>query len=270
MTAMYEEERLQEIYKYVQSNARASVRKLCEVFDVSESTIRRDLTELDKNRLIKRTHGGAVCLDSVGLEPTYREKQDRFREEKQSIAAKAAELIEDGDSVLIDSGTTTLCMTPCLARFQRLTVVTNSINLIEQLSGYTGITLISVGGILRPNTMALAGPVAEENLARVRVDKAFIAVNGIESSMGLTTPNLLEASVKAKMMEVAEQVYVLADHTKAGRVAFAKFGTVADIDGFITSRLIPDEQRLELEQKNVRLYLTDAPAEPDQRADCLR
>lgn len=249
--------------RYVQSHTRASVKTLCEKFDVSESTVRRDLTELERKRLIKRTHGGAVTLDAVGSEPTYLEKKDCYLEEKRSIAACAAGLIEEGDSVLIDSGTTTLCMAPALARFRKLTVVTNSIHLAAQLSGCTGISLILVGGLLRPNTMALVGPVAEETLSRIRVDKAFIALNGIDSEMGLTTPNLLEASVKAKMMEVAEQVYVLADHTKAGRVTFAKFGAAAEIDGLVTSRLIPEEQRQRLEQKNVQIYLADAPEEPE-------
>lgn len=256
---MYEEERLQEICKYVQSNTRASVRRLCRVFDVSESTIRRDLTELEKRRMLKRTHGGAVCLESVGLEPTYVEKQDRYQAEKQRIAARAAELIEDGDSVLIDSGTTTLYLAPYLTKFKKLTVVTNSINLMQQLIACAGITLICVGGTLRPNTMALVGPIAEINLGRMRLDKAFIATNGMDAAMGLSTPNLLEAATKEKMIAVSEQVYVLADHSKIGRVFFARFGSAADMDGLVTSRMIPEGQKQELIRKGVRFYYADEP-----------
>ncbi len=262
---MFEEERLQKIAGYVQSNTRASVHKLCELFGVSESTVRRDLNELEKRQLLKRTHGGAVCLESVGFEPTYSEKEDQYREEKQSIAERAAALIEDGDSLIIDSGTTTLYLVPHLARFKHLTVVTNSVHLLQQLSIYPGITLMATGGTLRPNTMALVGPVAEQFLSRIRVDKAFIATNGIEKSMGLTTPNITEASVKERMMQVAEQVFVLADHSKVGRVSFARFGSLSDIDGCITSDLITGEQRQEFANRGVRLYLVEGAKKlPDQ------
>ena len=254
---MYEEERLQQIYKYVQTQTRASVRSLCKVFDVSESTVRRDLTELENRKLLKRTHGGAVCMDSVGIEPSYHEKEDKYRQEKQDIAACAAGLIENGDSLLIDSGTTTMCLVPYLCKFEKLTVVTNSIFLMQKLSGYANITLICVGGLLRSNTIALVGPVAEENLGRIRVDKAFIAANGIEAKAGLTTPNLVEASIKSKMIAASEQVYVMADHSKIGRVSFARFGTLADIDGCITCRPIPVEQQRSFEHSGVRLYFAD-------------
>jgi DeoR family fructose operon transcriptional repressor len=254
---VYEEERLQGICKYVQNNARASVRKLCSLFNVSESTVRRDLTELEKRRQLKRTHGGAICMESVGMEQTYNEKKDCFREEKQRIAVKAASLIEDGDSVLIDSGTTTLYLAAQLAPFRQLTVVTNSINLMQQVSNLPNVTLISVGGTLRSNTMALVGPVTEENLMRIRVDKAFMATNGLSTDIGLTTPNMLEASTKHKMMQVAEQVYVLADHSKIGRVSFAKFGALSDVDGCITSTLISEDQKRELMEKGIQLYMVD-------------
>lgn len=255
MNPVFEEERLQKINQYIQNNARASVHRLCELLDVSESTIRRDLTELERRQLLKRTHGGAIRMESVGFEPSYLEKADQQREEKQKIAEKAAELIQDGDSLLVDAGTTTLYLAPHLARFHRLTVVTNSIHLIQQLSTTPDITLLSTGGVLRPNTMALVGPVAEDVLGQVRVDKAFIAVNGIDKEMGLTTPNITEASVKKKMMQVADQIYVLADHSKIGRVSFAKFGGLDEIDGCVTSDLVGSVQAGEFTNRGVRLYL---------------
>ncbi|WP_413778064.1 DeoR/GlpR family DNA-binding transcription regulator [Caproicibacterium sp. XB1] len=267
---MYEEERLQKIYQYVQQNNRASVHHLCSLFHVSESTIRRDLTELEKRQLLKRTHGGAICMDSVGMEQTYNEKIDRFQEEKRQIAAKAASLIQNGDSVLIDSGTTTLYLAGYLSAFQSLTVVTNSIYLMQQLSNQPGLTLISLGGTLRSNTMALVGPMTEQNLLQIRVDKAFMATNGIDGEMGLTTPNLLEAATKRKMMQVAEQVYVLADHSKIGRVSFAKFGSLAEVDGCVTSSLVPQERCRELRDRQVHLYFAEAPrqTEPQTEGGC--
>ena len=254
---MYEEERLQKINEYIQSQTRASVHKLCNVFGVSESTIRRDLTELESRKLLKRTHGGAICLGSVGIEPTYNEKQNKQQQEKKLIAACASGLIENGDSLLIDSGTTTLCLVPFLKKFEQLTVVTNSIFIMEQLSNCPNIMLVCIGGFLRSNTMALVGPVAEETLNHLRLDKAFMATNGIEFDMGLTTPNMIEASIKAQMIRSSEHVYVLADHTKVGRVSFAKFGTIDDIDGCITTHDIPAEQQQKFESKGVKLYFAD-------------
>lgn len=254
---MFEEERLQKIAEYVQNKSRASVQDLCDLFQVSESTTRRDLKELENRGLLKRTHGGAVYLQTVGFEPTYSEKEDKYKDEKERIAKKAAEFIKDGDSLIIDSGTTTLYLVPELAKFKDLTVVTNSINLIQRLSFLPGINILSTGGTLRANTMALAGPLAEQSLEKIRVDKAFIGTNGLDLAAGLTTPNILEASIKQKMITIADQVFILADHSKAGCVSFAKFGELADVDAFITGDAIPKEIRFELERNNIKFHLVE-------------
>lgn len=254
---MFEEERLQKIAEYVQNHSRASVQDLCGLFQVSESTTRRDLRELENRGMLKRTHGGAVHLQAVGFEPTYSEKEDKYKDEKERIAKRACEFIKDGDSLIIDSGTTTLFMVPELARFRGLTIVTNSINLIQRLSFLPGITVISTGGALRTNTMALAGPMAESSLEKIRVDKAFIGTNGIDLSSGLTTPNILEASIKQKMISVADQVFILADHSKVGCVSFAKFGELSDANACITGDAISKEIRFELERNDIKLYLVE-------------
>lgn len=255
---MYEEERLKKICKYVQNQTRISIHSLCDIFHISESTARRDLTELERRKLLKRTHGGAVCTSAVGIEPSYREKCDKYHQEKQKIAACAAKQIENGDSLLIDSGTTTMCLAPYLCKFEKLTVVTNSIFLMQKLSWYSNITLICVGGTLRSNTIALVGPVAEENLSHIRVDKAFMATNGIDAEAGLTTPNLAEASVKSRMIASSKQVYVLADHSKIGHISFASFGKLADVEVCITCHPILDEQQQKIKNKGVRFYFADS------------
>lgn len=252
---MFEEERLQRIAEYVQNKSRASVQELCNLFQVSESTVRRDLKELENRSLLKRTHGGAVNFQAVGFEPTYSEKEDKYKDEKELIAKKAAELIEDGDSLIIDSGTTTQYLASELSKFKDLTVVTNSINLMQRLSAIQGINIISTGGALRTNTMALAGPMAENSLERIRVDKAFLGTNGLNIEAGLTTPNIVEASIKQKMISVADQVFIMADHTKIGCVSFAKFGEISDIDACITGSMIPTEVKSELDRNNVKLCL---------------
>lgn len=255
---MFEEERLHKIGEYVQNKSRASVQELCDLFQVSESTIRRDLKELETRSILKRTHGGAVNFQAVAFEPTYSEKEDQFQDEKKRIAQKAAEFIEDGDSLIIDSGTTTLYLANELAKFKDLTVVTNSIHLMQKLSALQGINIISTGGMLRTNTMALAGPMAEKSLEQLHVDKAFLGTNGLNIEEGLTTPNLVEASIKQKMIGAADQVFVMADHTKIGCVSFARFGEISDIDACITGSGIAKEVKSQLEKNNVKLYLTDS------------
>lgn len=146
---MFEEERLQKIAAYVQNKSRASVQELCGLFNVSESTARRDLKELERRNMLKRTHGGAICFQSVGFEPTYSEKKDKYKNEKELIAQKAAELIEDGDFLIIDSGTTTLYLASELSKYKDLTVVTNSINLIQRLSSLSNVNIMSTGGMLQ-------------------------------------------------------------------------------------------------------------------------
>jgi len=252
---MFEEERLQLMSEYVQNNTRATVQELCTLFGVSESTIRRDLKELEKRNLIKRTHGGAVNIDFVSFEPSYNEKTDKHSTEKELIAKKAAELIEDGDSIIIDAGTTTFYLAAELSKFKNLTVVTNSITLAQQLANIKDINIVTIGGMLRKNTMAVVGPIAEESLNSIRVDKAFIGTNAIDISAGLTTPNMLEASIKQKMISVANKVYILADNSKFERVSFAKFGKLSDIDACITGDNLPESIKRDFQSKNIKLYL---------------
>jgi DeoR family fructose operon transcriptional repressor len=255
---MFEEERKQQIVKYVQSKSHTSVQELCDLLNVSESTIRRDLTDLESQKLLKRTHGGAIDLRSVNFEPTYSEKEDQFKDEKELIAKRAAEFIENGDSLIIDAGTTTFYLASELIKFKHLTVVTNSIPLMQRLSNIPDIEIVATGGVLRKNTMAFTGPLSETVLDQIRVDKAFIATNGLDFTEGLTTPNIVEAAVKQKMIHVANQVYVLADHSKIGRISFAKFGKITDIDACITGKAITEVQKKAFANNNVKLYLADA------------
>lgn len=254
---LFEEERKAKIVAYVQEYTRASVQELAKAFDVSESTIRRDLKDLEDAKQLKRTHGGAVCFESVSFEPTFSEKEDRYAREKENIARKAVELIEDGDTILLDSGTTTHLLAEQLKGFSRLTVVTNSLTIAQQLQELPGIETVVVGGMLRQNTLALVGPIAERSFEMIRVDKAFVATNGIHLKEGLTTPNIIEAAAKRKMIEVAKQVVVLADHTKVGRVAFAKFGDLSEVDKLIIDSGVPKDVVKDLEDRGVNVYVVD-------------
>jgi len=254
---LYEEERKLKIAEYVQEHLRVSVQELCKMFEVSESTVRRDLQELEDANLLKRTHGGAVCLENVNFEPDFLEKEDKFRKEKESIAKKAAEFIQDGDTLVIDSGTTTLYLAKELKKFSNLQVVTNSIILAQELQGIKGIEVIITGGTVRQNTLAMVGPIAEQSLSMLRVDKAFIATNGLDMVEGLTTPNILEATTKTKMINIAKQVILLADHTKIGKVSFAKFADMSKIDICIVDDKVADDVTEKMKESGICVYVVN-------------
>ncbi len=251
---MFGEERKEKIVHYINQNNRASVAELSKEFAASEVTIRRDLKELEDANLIRRTHGGALSLESVNYEPTFLEKEESCRLEKIAIAKRAAELIENGDTILLDSGTTTYYLVQHLKAFTNLTVVTNSTSFVPILKDCPGIELIVTGGSLRSSTEALVGPITELALARMHVDKAFVATNAIDLEIGLTTPNLLEAATKKSMLQAAKQVILLADHSKLNKIAFAQVAKLEKIDIFITDdRLSPIEKK-EIEKLGVEVH----------------
>ncbi len=231
---LFEQERKHKMVEYLQQNQRASVQELGEVFQVSESTVRRDLKELEDGRLLKRTHGGAISLQSVDFEPNMVDKEDSYREEKERIARMAAELVNQGDTILLDSGTTTLALARELRSRSGIRVITNSVIVLGELKDCRNIELTIIGGLLRPDTQAFVGPMAERALDMIRVDKAFMATNGLNIREGVTTPNLTEAAIKRKMIDISKQVILLTDHSKIGGIAYAKFADLSDIDTCIT------------------------------------
>ena len=251
---MFGEERKVNILEYVQTHGRVTVAEISARYGVSESTVRRDLQELEEAGLLRRAHGGAVSLQVVNHEPTYGEKTDRFRREKQAIAKRAAEMIEEGDSILLDSGTTTLQLAAELKKFSRLTVVTNSLQVPMELQHVPGIDVMLTGGMLRKETLAFVGPLAERSLEMVRVDKAFVGANGVCVKEGLTTPNLIEAATKRKMFEVAQEVILLTDHTKFGKLSLAKFADMPEVDRVVTDHGLSETVINEMRTAGIDLH----------------
>ncbi|MDC3411987.1 DeoR/GlpR family DNA-binding transcription regulator [Aquibacillus sp. 3ASR75-11] len=255
---LYGEERQQKIVSYVEENGRASVLELCQKFEVSESTIRRDLKELEEMKMLRRQHGGAIAKESVTFEPTFSEKSIRFLSEKKAIAKYAVQFIQEGDSILIDSGTTTKPLVDEIKKLSQLTVVTNSVVFAKELENYPNLEVIVPGGKLRTETLALVGPLTELCLSNLHFDKAFIATNGLDLNEGLTTPNLTEAATKRKMIEQSKQVIVMTDHSKFQRISFAKFGMIDQIDHCITTEGAPTDILVELQKRGVEVHTVTA------------
>jgi len=197
---------------------------LLEATKASESTIRRDLIQLEQEHRLKRVHGGASLLQGKRLEPSYEFKADVNFKEKQRVAQLAAHLIADGDSIYLDAGTTTLQMIPYLCQ-KDLTVVTNAINLIEPLIN-KGLTAYLLGGLVKAKTKALIGGATLTGLQAYRFDKSFIGVNGIHQDFGYTTPDPEEAQVKQTALHLSQEAFAVADHSKLGEVSFSK---IADL-----------------------------------------
>jgi DeoR family transcriptional regulator, fructose operon transcriptional repressor len=252
---LFEEERKRSIVQFVEKNSRGSVQELSQQLGVSESTVRRDLKELEEARLLKRTHGGAVSLQSVNFEAAIPDKEDKFLDEKLRIARKAVEMIQAGDAILLDGGTTTLQIAKELKSFSDIKVITNSIMVLNELKDCRNIEVSITGGMLRPDTMAFVGPMTERSLDMVRVDKAFLGTNGMDLRDGITTPNMLEAATKRKMISVAKQVVLIADHSKIGQVSFCKVADLSEMDHCIFDSETPDNFVREIRQMGVTVTL---------------
>ncbi|OYD09063.1 DeoR/GlpR family DNA-binding transcription regulator [Paludifilum halophilum] len=253
---MFTEERQQQILKYVNKHRRASVSELSETFRVSVATVRRDLKELEEADRLHRTHGGAITREKVGMEPSFHEKKDRFAEEKRRIAEKAVTLIREKETVLLDSGTTTLQLARLLKRDSRLTVVTNSHQILQELQFTEPLELISTGGTVRRETLSLVGPAAERVLEMMKVDKLFLGANGLHPEEGVTTPHLLEAQVKQAMIRSAKEVVLLCDHSKIHQTAFAKVCPLSSIDILITDKGISSDVLERVRKKGVNVILS--------------
>lgn len=210
-------ERRRLIAETLRTRGVVSVAEMAERLQTTEITVRRDLRAMAKDGVLVRAHGGAVLPASIGHEPSYSEKARQAGAEKASIARLALDMILPGDSILIGPGTTTLALARLLVDFPELTVVTNSLLVAQALMPAAHVEVILTGGTLRRSIHALVGPTAEESVRALRASKAFISGNGFTPERGLSTPSPLVAAADRAFAGAAQQVVVLADHTKIGQ-----------------------------------------------------
>lgn len=223
------------------SNGQVSVTELSRIFKVSEVTIRNDLAHLEKKGLLIKTRGGGIKTQRVSIDQHLNEKAKICSKEKQAIGKKAASLINDGDTVIIDSGTTTLEVAKNLKDIKNLTVVTNALNIASQLINEQ-IRLILLGGLLRNESLSLIGSIPETSIKNFYCDKLFVGVDGIDSKSGIFTPNPEEAELNRLMIEASKEVIVVADSTKFKRKSFAFIAPMTRVDYIITDSKIPEDE----------------------------
>ena len=232
---MFTEERRNMIYEWIKEEKRISIDQLTEKFQVSGTTIRTDLTELEKAGKIIRTHGGAM----INEDPLYREdsisaRRDLHIHQKKKIAREARKLINDGDTILLDSGTTSLELAKLLHDTMDITVITNDLQIALELQKMQNIYLIMLGGRVRNHFECTVGSSALRFLEELSVDKAFVTSNAVSISRGITTPSIENAEIKSAMMNIAEKRYLICDSSKIGRRTTCRFGKLENLDLILT------------------------------------
>jgi DeoR family transcriptional regulator, fructose operon transcriptional repressor len=225
------------------------IQEIVELTNTSESTIRRDLSQLEEEKYLKRIHGGASRLQGKLQEPSMVEKSSKNLQEKRQIAKYAASLVEEGDCIYLDAGSTVIEMIEYLNK--DIVVVTNGLmNAAPLLS--KGITTYLTGGLTKPTTNAFIGRGALASLELYRFDKCFMGVNGIHPQFGFTTPDQEEALVKQKAISLSREAYILADDTKFAEISFAKIADIHEA-AIITNELDVDTKELYLNRTTIKV-----------------
>jgi len=251
--ALSADERRQHVIEFLARKGFVELSALVEELGVSESTVRRDLTQLESEGVIRRTHGGAVFVSDRFSVLSFAARESAARDEKMAIGREAARLVNDGETVLLDGGTTTFQVARHLAG-RSVQVVTNSLPIANLLSSDAEVELVFVGGYIYPRTGVALGPLAIETLSKVHGNKAFMGAAGIVES-GLYNANMLMVEAERRMIESSDEVIIVADHTKFGKRALAQMGTWDEVDGVVTDAGLDPGWRSTLRDKGVSVVL---------------
>jgi DeoR family transcriptional regulator of aga operon len=229
------EERRRHIRELVAERGRITVAELVTMFDISQVTVRSDLNALAEIGAVVRTRGGALAQRAdedlpIGVKQTLR------RAEKMRIAEAAVQLIGEGQTIVLDSGTTTAEIAKQIRglKLQSINVITNALNIAVLLAGAPHVTLIMLGGVLRPSSYSLGGPQAEAALQGLHADILFLGFDGLDPEIGVMTPHLLEARLNSRMLEIARSVVAVGDSSKIGRRSLSVIAKIEQVDRIIT------------------------------------
>ncbi len=227
------EERRAEILDVIRDNVRGNVNELAERFSVTTATIRTDLKELESAGLVVRTYGGAVLREHLTGEESY--GQRHHQDKKRRIASRALELIEDGDVIALDTGTTSLCLAEAIARsrLQNLRIVSPDFSVMLVLEEREDFELILIGGQVRHGYHFSCGDMATSQLSAFRVDKFFLSPGAVDLKGGLTTPSVRTSHIKAKLMGIANETILISDSTKYGDVCFNRIANLDEVSHIV-------------------------------------
>ncbi|KAB8167720.1 DeoR family transcriptional regulator [Streptomyces sp. 3MP-14] len=232
-------ERQRAIVRAARRAGSVEVTALAEELRVARETIRRDLRVLEAHGLLRRTHGGAYPVESAGFETTLAARSTRHVPEKRRIAAAAAELVGDAETIFVDEGYTPQLIAESLPRDRRLTLVTASLAVASAMAAVDGFTVLLLGGRVRDATLATVDHWVTDMLGGFVIDLGFIGANGISREHGLTTPDPAVAEVKRRAVAASRRRVFAGIHTKFGAASFCRFADVSDLDTVVTSVRLP-------------------------------
>lgn len=248
-------ERRQEIMKLAQSQGKVMVEVLAKKFSISTVTIRNDLNDLDRNNMLVRCRGGAIASTEFTRELSVQERYKKHSPIKQRLGREAVKLINQGESIIIDSGTTTEEIAHCLTDFKDLTVMTNGLNISSALATAKGVEVLMTGGILRHESMSFYGRIAEKSLLNMHFDKFFLGTDGVDFKTGITTFFEPEASLNRLMCDISNEIIVVMDSSKIAQSGIHVIRPLAEITTLVTDTGLPDHYAKALERAGVNLHL---------------
>ncbi|MEH6307718.1 DeoR/GlpR family DNA-binding transcription regulator [Olivibacter sp. CPCC 100613] len=248
-------QRREKIIELLKEDGFAKVINLAKIFKVTEVTIRQDLEKLEKEGALIREHGGAYLKNIEDKVRTLSLSNQDNLDKKEKIASKCVEYIESGDSIILDSGSTTTEIAKKLKGFKNLTVITNALNIAMMLGTEPGIDLIVTGGEFKPPTLSLTGQKAADFFQGIYVQKLFLATAGLSLKAGLTYPSISDIVVKKAMIDAAETTYLVADSTKIGKSSFASLGALSLVDYVITDSDIHERDKKLFEENDIEILL---------------
>lgn len=238
----------------IQQTSSVRVTELAQEFCVTEETIRRDLEKLEAEGYITRTYGGAVLVQNNSAELSIDVRETQNPEGKRRIALKVAEMIEDGETLMVDSSTTSMFVAKNLKDHKQVTLITNSARIPQELASYDNVKVIVTGGVLRPGIMSLVGPAAELILSRYYADKAIIGCKAMDAGEGVTyEPHERESVMKQCMRKNAKTLILVADYTKFGKKSFVRTLLAEDIDILVTDQPLELQNEQALKEKGVEV-----------------
>ena len=249
-------ERQRAILRRLETQLRISVPDVCAEFGVSETTARRDLEALAGQGLLQRIHGGAILTRRATPESPMLLRNQEQSAQKQRIGRSAAALVQDGDTVFLGSGTTVLEVARNLRGHRNLTVLTNSLPVLNTLVGLEGLTLVGLGGVVRDSELSLIGHITEQALAEVRADRVIMGIRALSLEQGLTNDFLPETLTDRAIQRIGGQVIVVADHTKCGAVAAAYVAPLTAMQVFVTDDQAPPEFVDAVRQQGIEVVIS--------------
>ena len=248
-------ERQKQILFLLSRQGRLSVTEIVEQFSISEATARRDLESLASQGKAQRVHGGVIAVEQAPPELPILQREGEQADEKSSIGRAAAELIADSETVFLGSGTTVLETARHLRERKNLTVITNSLPVLNALAGIKEITIVSLGGQLRESELSFIGHIAEQALAELRVDKVIMGARGISLEHGLTNDYLQETLTDRAILKIGREVILVADHSKVNRVSTARLAPLSSINTFVTNTKADKKFIQALKKQNIKVVI---------------